>query len=322
MTAPNGIDGLQGVDGPHAVTKLSVVIVLDEVCASTIGPGEQLVSAPDRHDCAQGELVRRRHVREAYAPVGRKPVGHDAMVVDGDIEQRGAGRLERKPGHPVARVLDDDVVARVDQHSRTQVDALLRSMHDHDLVRIADQPAGAPKVSSKLRAQFGLTLRIGIGKPGLPFQKRLAIGLSPRECREIGACQRTVQEVHRRALGVERSRNREPVHTPAKGRQCSRFMAGLVLLARCSKRWGDARRNTCPGSRRGFKVALGSQLLVDRGHGGTRDADFCSERTRGRQPRTGRKGAISDLRPELLVDALTRLHPALRRRPASAIVVH
>jgi hypothetical protein len=117
------------------------------ICASTIGPGEQVVSAPDRHDCAQGELVRRRHVREAYAPVGRKPVGHEAMLVDGDIEQRGAGRLERKPGHPVARVLDDDVVARVDQHSRTQVDALLRSMHDHDLVG-SQTARGRAKVSS------------------------------------------------------------------------------------------------------------------------------------------------------------------------------
>ena len=76
---------------------------------------------------------------------GRKPVGHKPLLIDGDIEQRGTGCLERKPGHPIARVLDHDAVAWVDQHAGTQVDALLRSMHDHDLVRIAEEPASAPK---------------------------------------------------------------------------------------------------------------------------------------------------------------------------------
>ena len=45
-----------------AESELTVVIVLHDVCARRLSPGEQLESSCQRHDCAGRELVRGRNV--------------------------------------------------------------------------------------------------------------------------------------------------------------------------------------------------------------------------------------------------------------------
>ena len=68
-------------------------------------------------------------LEEALEDLGPRP-----LAVPRHGEQLGAERAKDLHGPRVGRLLDGDHVARVDEGARDEVEALLRPVHDEDLL--------------------------------------------------------------------------------------------------------------------------------------------------------------------------------------------
>jgi hypothetical protein len=88
----------------------------------------------------------------------------EAALVDGNRSRHGASRGEDRPCHGIARILDDEPVARVEQEPCAQIQTLLRAVDDDDLFRIAPQSSSAPEIRLQCFAQPSRATRILIGQ--------------------------------------------------------------------------------------------------------------------------------------------------------------
>ncbi len=129
------VQPLQGRDGADAVAELGIVVILHHPGAALRRPAQQLEAPLDAHDGAGGELVRGRDIDRARAA--------QALRVLLDVEPFGIHRAGQQPGPRsekgltralVMRVLDADPAALAAQQARHQVQRLLRTVDDQQVV--------------------------------------------------------------------------------------------------------------------------------------------------------------------------------------------
>ena len=138
------VQSLEGGQGLTAVAEFAVVVVFNDDGAATFGPVEQREAACEREHGAGGELVRRRD--EDHARAGGDFFGNDAVVIDADGAEAGAGGAESVARALVAGVFDGDGVVGLDEDANDEVDGLCGAVDDDDLRRVADDATGSLKV--------------------------------------------------------------------------------------------------------------------------------------------------------------------------------
>src|SRR6185437_14670314 len=99
-------------------------------------------SPPQRHRHAQRKLVGRSDVSSPRSPA-EPETGADihAVLVDRHGDDSRCNGSERDAGPEVARVLHPYGLAGAQQYSRDQIERLLVSGHEEDLLRAATDPA-------------------------------------------------------------------------------------------------------------------------------------------------------------------------------------
>ncbi len=120
--------------------------------------------ARDGQHSAHRELVRRRHEGQARAAVGRKARRSRPHGIDGHRQRLRARGLEAVARHPIARIFEDEGVTRIQQQPGAQVQALLRPVHDEDLVHRAGQATRAAQVAVQRTAQALFALGLAVGR--------------------------------------------------------------------------------------------------------------------------------------------------------------
>ncbi len=129
----------------------------------------------------RGRRVGRCHVGQANTSDSGKALGIQAMGIHRDRQSPRAGGLEAAPRHQVAGVLEDKGVIRIQQHARTQVDGLLRAVHDDDLLGVTVQSAGAPEITLHRAAQRG----VAFGRRVVQPRKRYYAPTNERAARPV-----------------------------------------------------------------------------------------------------------------------------------------
>ena len=102
------------------------------------------------------------------------------MAHDVPADDAGAGGVERVQRAQIARAIDDDGVAGVDEAAREQIEPLLRAREHQDVLRLAAE-----------------SLRDRVAEHGQPFGR----AVSPRQAHVA-----LERPIHRPAVGVDRKR--------------------------------------------------------------------------------------------------------------------
>ena len=250
--------------------------------------------------------MRRRHVRESG--LARKPIDAEPFVVDraGHEPRPVAGENERRA--LVAGVLHDRPDARRHEHAGHEVQALLATGHDDDLIRIGPDAAREPQM-------------IGDGDAKLPQAGRVSVAHERASRPGEAVDDELVPDAHRKERRV-RLAHPEVVDEPSGERIVDARAAAPEGhgLAGGRRRLGLAR---APGGRRdpperGRRLAthhgagrgldledpLGDQQIVRQRDRVARDAELLREGSR--------RGNAARRREDALVDELTDLVGDLR----------
>ncbi len=81
--------------------------------------------------------MRRGHVSEAAIRNAVKQICPHTILIDWNGVERSSNSLEHLACCKVARVLDDNRIARIEDDARAKIQCLLGAVHDDDLVGIA-----------------------------------------------------------------------------------------------------------------------------------------------------------------------------------------
>ena len=161
--APGPVQPVQRLERAVGVAVLGVVVVLDDGHVVLLGEGQQRPPPGQAHGGAGRGLVGRGGVDQP--DVGRDPVDHDALVVDGDGgDPHPHGRPE-VADRRVPRLLDGGVIARAQQDPGDEVDRLLGAGGDDKVLgRRLDAPGAADPVGQgppQLQQPGGVAVALG-----------------------------------------------------------------------------------------------------------------------------------------------------------------
>ena len=122
------------------------------------GSLEQFAASLGAHQEPCGVLEVRRHVDELRGPALLFQVrGHpfdrgdlDAFGILRHADQRGLEIVKRGNGAAVGWQLDDHPIARIDQHAAREIETLLRSAGDDDVLEARADAAGVERVRQQV----------------------------------------------------------------------------------------------------------------------------------------------------------------------------
>ncbi|CFN92171.1 Uncharacterised protein [Bordetella pertussis] len=270
------------------------------------GPLQQLPAAADGQYAAERELVRWRDVGQPHARGVGQLFGVEAVLVHVDRQQARAGGREAVSRHQVTGVLEDEVVAGIQQQPRAQVDGLLRTLHDEDLSGFTGYPARAPQVALQRAAQRRLALGRGVAQAVRRALQGMLIGALPGQAGKVARGQRAVEEVvtHRRMR--QRRRRADICHAPAPGGQGERAAGRRAGGRRVGVGRGQGAGEAGGAARGGIQESFGRELFVDGGDRGARDAEPGGQGAGRWQRRAGGQRAVGDLAAQQVVDASAR----------------
>jgi hypothetical protein len=134
--APGRIQALKRGEGSPGVAELAVVVILQDPGTALGGPVQQRQAPVQAHRDTRGELMRRRHVRQAgVRRTGNSLLHHQAVGVHRNVLHIGASRNHRPMHAGPAGILEPCDITRVQQYPARQLESLLgRRQHD-DLLR-------------------------------------------------------------------------------------------------------------------------------------------------------------------------------------------
>ena len=298
-------------DAERPVLELAVVVVLDDPAAAGIRPVEHREPPRQAHAHAERELVRRRHDRQARArPARRGRTDRHAFRVDRHRTHRGAVSEQAGADALVARVLDQHLVAGVEQQPADQVDRLLRARHHDDLRRLAADAARDQQPLRDRAAQRQVAGRIDVARERMALARRdLAREALPDRKREHVDARVADAKGHRHAarrLPAQRGVGDQAAAPREQRRRRRRACRG----AACADQPGGALGDVAAVADTRHHVAFRLQPLDRPEHGVARDAECLCMLARGRQARTGGEGAVFDRRAQALVDLLAQRHRA------------
>jgi hypothetical protein len=282
-----------GFDGAAAEAELAVVVVLQDGRLVALGPGEQGQASRQRHRHAQRELVRGGDVDQPGA--GRDDVNDHPLVVDRDAGHPGAEGPQQPPRRAVAGVLDGHLVAGGEQHPGDEVDRLLGSVGDHDVVGGGLHPTGEADVAGDRLTEPGMAGRVGVvagadrGGGELPGQQ-----LPPTPVGEQPGVGDPGAEVE---LGRPLDHPHwEQVFPDRPGPQGLAGRSGPV--ARAGEVVGDEGAGADPAG----DEPLAEEPVVGDHDGGARDAQLRGQLAGGWQATAGGQAAVQDGPAQLPVD--------------------
>ena len=202
-----------------------------------------------------------------------------------------AGHQHRRAGALVAGRLDPDFVARRQQQLRQQVQRLLRTRGDDDLLRRADHAARGAQVGAQQLAQRGIAVGGTIAKVGAAVRMAQVarFQLAPQvEGEQVQARHAGAEGAHRAFVKAPRSHGVRQQR--AAFRQCTQQSRRRRRLAR--QRQGCVDEGALPHA--AAQIAFAGELVVGRQHGLARHAELPAQVARGRQARAGRQRAVQD----------------------------
>lgn len=192
--SPVVLEAVQRWNRIDVVAIFAVVVVLDHIGVVVPRPFQKLMAACDRHDAAQRKLMRWRDIGQ-FCPDPRQQLRLHPALVDGDRDGRGTRTGKDLTCHPIARVLDDEAVGGIDKQASAQIEALLRTVDDDDLLEVAAQGSGAPEIALERLTQPARAARVVIGKTQRALRHRLVHRAFPDQCREIRRSQVAIAEI-------------------------------------------------------------------------------------------------------------------------------
>lgn len=178
-------------------------------------PARQVRPPADGQHGAQGELVRRSGAGQPHVAVFRQARGVQPLLFDRHGQQAGARGLDAPTCHQAAWVLESAGVARVQQHPRSQVDGLLRPMHDDDGLGDARQPACPGQAALQRTVQCGVALGQRIAQARPLAQQRGPVRAPPAQRGKAARRHRAVEEVETRRLARRQVRQGRGVDSTA-----------------------------------------------------------------------------------------------------------
>ena len=211
-----GFQALHRRDRAAGKTELAVVVVLDDPAFGCACDVEQLASPRQAHDRAERVLVRWRGEDQ---PRRRAAARQAAMrCINGFDTHRAHHRrahLQHLVEAPVARFLDPHGVAGVDQHAQREVDRLVHTFGDQDLIGLAAHRTRHAQMLCDGGAQgrVAAAMRIGqqLGRRVTPQPRQDAAELAMRELRDVwhaghecAPLQRCSRCVGKKCLGASR----------------------------------------------------------------------------------------------------------------------
>ena len=193
---------------------------------------------------------------------GDRPWDPHPVVINRREDQFGSRRHERAAGARVVRLLHEHAVAGVQQHATDQVQSLLRSVHDHDPVRLCIEPAQATESSGdglpQLPASCGWTV-LEVGQAGMARTR--AEQPAPEGIRQIGergaAGTEVVTHVRRRQLPGQAGQS-QALAARSSGPQESLSSSGDDRAAPGGRRPGSAGA-AAPAATQAIRVAERAQ---------------------------------------------------------------
>jgi hypothetical protein len=141
-------------------------------------------------------LVRRGDVTKPCIDDLSEPIGPQALLPHLYRNRHAPDRNKGLTGKCVARVLDDEAITWIEQHTRAKVQALLRSIDNDDLLDVAAQAPCPPQVALKGCTEFGPTARFAIAQPLRATQERSIERALPRKRWKIRRSDITIAKVH------------------------------------------------------------------------------------------------------------------------------
>ena len=311
------IEPLQRRKRAALVTKLAVVVVLEDEALARRGPCEEREAPGQAQRHAERQLACGRHEREPRVRAARDAGGDvDAFAIDGHRHQPRARRDEGAGRAEIAGILHPHRVARIEQRPCREIHALLRAGSDNHLAAAAAHAARCGQVRGDRRAQLGQAARIAVGerrgRRGPPAARREPSPERHRknvECRDAGAKgarrpARNRRETRRRGRdepGAARSRRRLPARLHCGNRLGPRSGADGALW----KRRRHARRT----AREAVDVTLRAQQVVGQHRRLARDRQLLRQLARRRQPLAGAETAGEDGVAEVFVDLPVQRRP-------------
>ena len=166
----------------------------------SLGPVEQGKPAGQAQCNAKRVLVRRRDDRHAGVPTGHHaPLDIDSFGIDRDRDGSGPGGEQgRLRTHPT-RILDPHTVPGIKQNPDGEVQSLLRSVDDDDLVRLAPNRPRARQMSRDRLAQRPVSGRRAVSQ-------QLVSGRDPPRARHETSPVSDREEFQRCCAGTEGTR--------------------------------------------------------------------------------------------------------------------
>ena len=196
--------------GRAGIAELAVVIVLDHPGPGVPRPAEQGDPPFHGHRHTGRELVGWRDIGELRSRRAAPPLlDHRARRRRPAPRQLRAHGLEQPPCRGIARILDPDAVARLQQGLRAQPQPLLRAAGDQDAAGIAAQPRVAARCAASAGAQLLAAARVAIAeiRPDRPVaRRRRTAPAKRRSVRGRHGCARVQREpAARRAQATRRA---------------------------------------------------------------------------------------------------------------------
>ena len=136
------------------VAKLAVVIVFDDVAAVLAGPGDDRLPARERQSGAGRKLMRWRDIEERGRGA-RKLVGDETVRIDRDRHNFRASGFKGKACALVTWIFHGRGRARIEEQSRSNVDAFLNAPRHNDPADIGHDSPARRHVASDRGAQHG-----------------------------------------------------------------------------------------------------------------------------------------------------------------------
>ena len=261
----------------------------------------------------------RRHVYQGRVAAGEQ-IGADAVEIDGDAVQAGAGVGIGATRQMVAGVFQHHLVAGPQQHMGGDVQRLLPAVHQDHLVRRHGQSARGGQPSGDGIAQSGAAGRMFLRQPCAKAIQRTAQQRAPagdREQRRIGAPDSLLRRGAMGTGAVCRRPRRWPggpcevgfrefpadplVRRPVRSEPCA-VCGPIAALRRPAAVW-TAGHEGSPGGQ-SVQVALGDQPFIGQQHGDAGDGKLLRHHAGGWHSRARLQPGGGNQCLQLLVELL------------------
>jgi len=168
---------LQRFDRASGEPKLCIVVILEDGGIVPRCPVEQSKPARERHRHSKRILMRGSDVHQSCP--ARQRLHHQPFFIDGNSEHSASERLEEEPRRQISGVLDGHPVAMLEQSPRHDIERLLRTVRNRDVVSRHLHPAAHADMPRDGLAQLVIAGRMRVNRRCSRLIARLANEQAP-----------------------------------------------------------------------------------------------------------------------------------------------